>query len=298
MDGAFARDVANQLPLAEAVLRMFGHVTQSDFLDQVFESYRGRSYQRDISFPVFVHLIGDALLEHHGSGRQSFLRGIDRGVLDTSAQAAYGKLRRIPLSLSMGLLSEASARLYDLFPAVAAHEIPASLTGMEIFFHDGKTLKHVARRLKILEKLQGKVIGGRLVVTQSFTTGMVVAMGADEDGESGEQPLVPDVLSQTRTAYPDAVRLHVADRQYCDLIQMERFASDGDHFLLRWNRKVKFHQDEAWEPLIWRGPYAGGRPRRSSRIGHEVLSEGGDPDQSGWRPSAHGNVRPEARRSG
>jgi hypothetical protein len=120
---------------------------------------------------------------------------------------------------------------------------------MEIFFHDGKTIKHVAKRLKILEKLKGKVIGGRLVVTQSFSTGMVVAMGADEDGESGEQPLVPDVLSQTRSAFPNVSRLHVADRQYCDLIQMGRFAADNDHFLLRWNRKVKFHRDEQWQPL-------------------------------------------------
>jgi hypothetical protein len=255
MDGSFARDVANQLPLAEAVLRMFDHITQPDFLDRVFDTYRGRSYRRDISFPVFVHLIGDALLEHHGSGRQSFLRGIESGALEATIQAAYGKLRRIPLSLSMGLLSEASARLYDLFPAVAANEIPASLSDMEIFFHDGKTLKHVAKRLKILEKLQGKVIGGRLVVTQSFSTDMVVAMGADEDGESGEQPLVPDVLSQTRAAFPGVARLHVADRQYCDLVQMERFAADGDHFLLRHNRKVKFHRDETWEPLTGEDRY-------------------------------------------
>jgi hypothetical protein len=157
--------------------------------------------------------------------------------------------------LSMGLLSEASARLHDLFPDVAANEIPASLGGMEIFFHDGKTLKHVAKRLKILEKLKGKVIGGRLVVTQSFSTGMVVAMGADEDGESGEQPLVPDVLSQTRAAFPDVPRLHVADRQYCDHVQMERLAADGDHFLLRWNRKVKFHRDETWQPLTGKDRY-------------------------------------------
>ena len=206
--------------------------------------------ENEITFPLFVNLISDALLEHHGSGRQSFARSIENGDLTATIQSAYGKLRRVPLSLSMGLLSQASARLYELFPPrVTAHEIPPSLAGAEIFFHDGKTIKHVAKRLKVLEKLKGKVIGGRLVVTQSFSTGMVVAMGADEDGESGEQPLVPDVLAQTRAAFPDHLRLHVADRQYCDLIQMERFTKDGDHFLLRWNRKVKFYRDEQWESL-------------------------------------------------
>ncbi len=110
MDASFAREVANQLPLAEAVLRMFDQITQPDFLDPVFE--------------------------------------------------------------------------------------------------------------------------------KSFSTGMAVAMGAVEDGESGEQPLVPNVLAQTRAAFPNVSRLHVADRQYCDLIQMKRFTADGDHFLLRWNRKL------------------------------------------------------------
>ena len=250
MDGSFAREVANQLPLAEAVLRMFDQITQPDFLDPVFEEYRGRSYESEITFPLFVNLIADSLLQHHGSGRQSFLRSIENGELDASVQAAYGKLRRVPLSLSIGLLSESSARLHDLFPSeIAANEIPDSLQGIEIFFHDGKTIKHVAKRLKVLEKLKGKVIGGRLVVTQSFSTGMAVAMGASEDGESGEQPLVPDVLAQTRAAFPNVSRLHVGDRQYCDLIQMKRFTADDDHFLLRWNRKLKFYRDERWEPL-------------------------------------------------
>lgn len=250
MDGSFAREVANQLPLAEAVLRMFGHITQREFLDHVFETYRGRSYESEIGFSLFVHLIADALLEHHGSGRQSFTRSIENGDLNASIQAAYGKLRRIPLSLSVGLLSESSARLHGLFPpSIAAHEIPKSLRRVEIFYHDGKTVKHVAKRLKILEKLQGKLVGGRLVVTQSFSTGLAVAMGADEDGESGEQPLIPAVLGQIRTAFPGRSRLHVADRQYCDLIQMERFTADGDHFLLRWNRKLKFYPDPQRKPL-------------------------------------------------
>lgn len=249
MDGAFAREVANQLPLAEAVLRMFDQITQPELLERIFDTYRGRSYHSVISFPLFVDLIADALLEHHGSGRQSFSRGLESGELEVSIQAAYGKLRRVPLSLSIGLLAESSARLHDLFPTSAANDVPDSLRGTEIFFHDGKTIKHVAKRLKVLEKLKGKVIGGRMVVTQSFSTGMVVAMGADEDGESGEQPLVPDVLAQTRAAFPNQSRLHVADRQYCDLIQMERFTADGDHFLIRWNRKLNFHRDPAWEPL-------------------------------------------------
>jgi hypothetical protein len=244
MDGSFVRQVANQLPLAEAALRMLDQITQPPFVEPIFEKHRGRSYQAEISFALFVQLIADALLEHHGSGRQGFTRAIENGDLEASIQAAYGKLRRIPLSLSMGLLSEGSAHLHELFPAgIAVQKTPASLRALEIFIHDGKTIKDVAKRMKILQKLKGKVIGGRLVVTQAFSTGMVVAMGANEDGESGEQPLVPDVLAQTRAAFPGKPRLHVADRQYCDLLQMKRFTAEGDHVLVRWNRKLNFFAD-------------------------------------------------------
>ena len=248
MDG-FSRDVAKRLPLAEAVLRLFSFICQPQFLSEVFQRHRGRSYQKIICFPVLVQLIADALLQHHGSGRQSFQRAQEEGRLATKLRAVYGKLSRVPLSLAIGLLSEATARLSQLFPpSVAGQLVPASLARFQVLFHDGKTIKHVAKRLKALEKVAGKVIGGRLVVTQSLSTGMAVAMGASEDGESGEQPLVPSVLEQARRLIP-GIRLHVGDRQYCDLVQAERFTADEDHFLVRWNRKVKFHRDRAWAPL-------------------------------------------------
>ena len=68
MDG-FVRDVAGRLPLAESVLRLFDFVCHDDFLDVVFRRHRGRSYEDVLSFPTMVRLIGDALLEHEGSGR-------------------------------------------------------------------------------------------------------------------------------------------------------------------------------------------------------------------------------------
>lgn len=248
MDG-FVRTVAKRLPLAEAVLRLLAWICEADFLNGVFERHRGRSYQDTLTFPVFVQLIRDALLEHRGSGRQSFQRAKESGILPVSLRAAYGKLSRVPLSLSIGFLAEASARLLQVFPSrVAGAKVPRSLKKMRILFHDGKTIKHVAKRLKVLEKVSGKVLGGRLVVTQCFSTGMAVAMGATQDGDGAEQPLVPSVLEQVRRLIA-GIRLHVADRQYCDLIQAARFAACGDHFLLRWNRKVKFYRDPDWETL-------------------------------------------------
>ena len=196
-----------------------------------------------------VRLIGDALLEHGGSGRQSLLHAKERGDLASSFRAVYAKLGRMPLPLSTSLLAEASARLADLFPVSRERAcVPTSLKQLHVLVHDGKTIKHVEKRLKVLRNRHGKFLGGKLVVTKSLTTGLVVAMGACEDGESGETLLVPDVLQQCRRAVPGP-RLHVADRQYCDLTQTQQFAEAGDHFVIRWHRKTKFFPDEAWEAL-------------------------------------------------
>ena len=73
MEG-FAKEVAKRLPLAEAALRLLAFVCQEDFLNEIFERYRGRSYEKIISFALLVQLIADALLEHDGSGHKSFQR--------------------------------------------------------------------------------------------------------------------------------------------------------------------------------------------------------------------------------
>ncbi len=244
------KEVCRRLPLAEAVLRMLDVVCREEFLQEVFERHRERSYEEVITFPVLVHLIADALLQHNGSGRKSFQRAEIAGDLETTIRAAYGKLSRVPLSLSIGLLSEATQMLGEMYPkSVSEAASPDSLRGMEVIYYDGKKIKHVAKRLKALRKVRGHVLGGKLVVAQSLSTGMALAMGACQDGETADPPLVPDALKELRhvTSGP---RLHVGDRAFCDLNQASLFTQEkGDHFLVRWNRKVKFYRDERWETV-------------------------------------------------
>lgn len=250
MDG-FDREVCRRLPLGEAVLRMFDFVCREEFLEGVFERHRGRSYEDVIAFPTFVHLIADALLEHEGSGRRSFQRAEISGDLKATIRAAYAKLGRVPLSLSIGFLSEATHSLSEMYPqSVADSQTPASLQGLEVIYYDGKKVKHVAKRLKSLQKVRGHVLGGKLVVAQSLSTGMALTMGADQDGETADPPLVPAALSEVRGVTSKS-RLHVGDRAFCDLTQASLFTSEeGDHFLIRWNRKVKFHRDDNWETAV------------------------------------------------
>jgi hypothetical protein len=113
---AYALDTLQRLPLADATLSLWAYVLQPTFLGQVFARYHGRSFEDTLTFARFVDLIGDALLEHEGSGRQSFTRAQEQGTLATSPEAVYGKLRRVPLSLSLGFFTEGTVRLRALLP--------------------------------------------------------------------------------------------------------------------------------------------------------------------------------------
>ncbi len=241
----FDRKAMSRLPLAEAILRLFNFTCEEDFLNDVFQRHRGRAYESVIKFPLFVQLIADALMEYDGSGRKSFQRAEFDGDLTTTIRAAYGKLARTPLSLSVGLLTEGAKALDEIFPNSMKRRVtPESLNKMEVIVYDGKKIKHVAKRMKALRKSRGQIFGGKVLVAQSLSTGMAVAMSACEDGERGDPPLVPDCLAEVRSAIPGP-RLHVGDRAFCDLVQMKMFTDEGDHFLVRWSRRTHFFRDES-----------------------------------------------------
>jgi hypothetical protein len=81
----------------------------------------------------------------------------------------------------------------------------------------------------------------------------------------------------------------LADRQYCDLTQTQRFTEADDHFVLRWHRKTTFFPDDRWESLTGvdrRGrQYTEewgclGRPsdKRRRRVRRILLKRDGDED--------------------
>jgi Transposase DDE domain len=238
---AFDREACRRLPLAEAAWRLLDFVTQDEFLAGVFARHRGHSYEDLISFPLFVHLLGDALVQHHASAHQSFTRAQEEGDLTASLAAAYGKLARVPLGLSQGFLCEASRRLQQVFPAVA-QPLPPSLAAFQVCAFDGKKIKYVALRLKPLRRLKGHILGGKLLVGLHLNTNLALAFQAHPDGEFGDQGLVEGLLAQLRASLPGP-RLYVADRLFCDLNQPARLTAQGDHFVLRYSTKVRFHTD-------------------------------------------------------
>jgi hypothetical protein len=243
MDG-FSYEVLARLPLADAVLSLFSYATDSEFLQQIFDEHRGRSYEGVLTFPTMVNIISDALLEHEGSGRRAMLRAEEREELDASCQAAYGKLRRIPISLSNAFLAYPTDRLREVFPEGAGSPLPASLRYLDVIAIDGKKIKRAAKRLKVARGYSGTPLGGKALVALDLRCGLVVAMNAHLDGEMNDAPLVPDLLPQVRQRSARR-RLWIADRQFCDLTQPHNFCHENDEFLVRYHPKTHFHRDSS-----------------------------------------------------
>lgn len=256
---AFARAALDRLPLAQSVLLLWQQMADPAFLEDLFAKHRGRGYEKVLSFSTLVHLVADALLQRDGSARASFEHALEQSALPVSIPAAYGKLRRLPIGLSAAFLTEGTARLHELLPAQLTAAMPPSVRDFTVTLLDGKTIKHVAKRLKLLRGVRGGVLGGKTLVALEVNSGLAVALAADADGESNELRLVPEVVRelQQRRSGP---RLWVGDRLYCDLVQTARFSTAGDHFVVRYNAKVHFYPDP--QRAVQHGSDAGGRTYR------------------------------------
>jgi hypothetical protein len=238
-------DVCARMPLAEAALSIWRFVFDEQRLNGLWEQHRGRCYEKVISFPTMTRLVADALLQYGGSGRRSFEKNREAGNLESSVPAAFGKLRRLPLELSQGLLRDGTAALRELFPHAALRQLPASLSAFEVLLFDGKALKNVAKRLKPLRGVGGGLLGGKALVALHWQTGLALAMQTHPDGDASEKPLAPSVVAQTAELV-SGPRLFVGDRAYCGLVQTAHFtARPGDHFVVRYQSGTSFSQDKS-----------------------------------------------------
>lgn len=243
-----SKETLARMPLAEGVLWLWRAIADEELLQALWNRCRGRCYEKLISFPLMVHLIADALLQYQGSGRRSFEKNIESQELGASLQAAYRKLGRLPIALSQAFLAEGTATLRKLFPVGTQRKLPKSLRAFRAVILDGKALKRVAKRLRALRGIPGGLLGGRALVAMEWSTGLATAMHAHPDGDVNDVRFVPELVPVVRAQIPGP-RLWVADCAFCDLEQPARFTEqEGDHFLVRFHPKVKFHGDPQKKP--------------------------------------------------
>src|SRR5437764_11726456 len=239
---AWAWPVLERLPLAEAVLLAWSHVAEEGYLRELFDQHRGACYEKQLSFPVLVQLIGDVLMGQSPSARRRFTDAVAAAELPASSPAAYGKLRRLPVPLSVAFLAGCTARLQALWPAASAVTLPPCVRDWSVLVLDGKAIKRVAKRLKPLRGAPGGVLGGRALVALTLRQGLALALEADPDGETNDVRLVPSLLPAVRGRTPGP-RLWVADRQFCAPQVLTDLLAEGDHVLVRYHGNVCFTRD-------------------------------------------------------
>jgi hypothetical protein len=240
----YVRETIARLPLADAVLHLLRYVLEDGFLCDLYERHRGRGYEDILSFSSVVSILTDALLVHKGSGRQALLGVQKHDQLPTVKEAFYGKLRRLPIDLSIAFLTEASERILQIFPT-SLNPLPESLHGFDLIIVDGKKTKHVSKRLKLTRNLAGRLFGAKFLVGYDPVTRLIRNAVAHPDGERNDSPLVPDLLAEIGPATERRPRIIVSDSQFCDLVQIDRYRQAKFHFVLRYHPKLHFHPDPA-----------------------------------------------------
>jgi len=146
----------------------------------------------------------------------------------------------------MAFLAQGAHRTLELLPASSRPgEAESRLPSLQDFHKrviDGKKLKKIAKRLKALRGLPGKLLGGKLLVALSLESGLAVAMNADLDGERNDVPLVPGRVSQVRQMEEGPI-LRIADRQFAALDVLALLGLGPDHFLVCSPRTLKLRPD-------------------------------------------------------
>lgn len=161
-DENFSATVLSKLPLADAAWRILHFTLADSWLEDLWTRERGRCYEKVFKFSTLARLVGEALTQHGGSGRQAFERGQESDTLPVAISSAFEKLANLPLPLSQRLLEEGTLRLEEILPensAVDSFPLAACWKGHEVFGVDGKAIKHVKRLLKPLRGLQAGILG-------------------------------------------------------------------------------------------------------------------------------------------
>jgi hypothetical protein len=240
-----SKKVLARLPLAEGVLQAWRTICHPDQLSELWADKRQRCYEAIISFEMIVQLVMVAMSQFKGSGRKAFEAEIASGNLETSVQAVFQKLGRIPTEVSDAFVLHAARITREVFPRWATWQKPKSLAKFELVILDGKAIKRVQRRLKALWGANGGLLGGRALVAMHWSTGLFLGMKSCEDGDANDVRFCQELVPEVRESLDSPV-LWIADAQFCDLTQPRHFtAQDGDHFLVRYHPKNAFVEDRS-----------------------------------------------------
>lgn len=225
-------DLMNRLPFATAVLKVLDVVSPPAVLQRLWDQHRGRCYQDVLSFGALVGILRDALVFKDNTVHRQFVQMEAAGEQPADESNFYRKLSRMPEPVSLALLAHSGNAVAALMPAVK-HNLPESLSTLEVVGIDGKTIKHVQHRMKVTRMVRSKIVGAKTLVAMNLRTGVAMAASASLDGMANEITLVPALLEPLHASVGRPMLL-VCDRQFDSYDCLKQFTGrPGDQFLVR-----------------------------------------------------------------
>src|SRR5580765_1673414 len=103
-------------PLCVMTRCILGHLLTED-LDEVFAQCCERQYERDVKFSALAISVADVALSFCGNFNQAYKK--HKEELEVSAVAYYGKLKRVELGISEGMVEFSCRKARELLSAMA-----------------------------------------------------------------------------------------------------------------------------------------------------------------------------------
>jgi DDE family transposase len=212
-------------PAAVMVRATVERLLRPQRLDEIFETHRGRQYERKIVCSELIAMMMGVATRTHQSVHAAYLAA--QQALGVSAAAVYGKLASFDPVVTSALVRETAADM-----TAVIQELPRGrrvvLPGYEVFYLDGNHLAATEHRLKVLRTTREGPLPGQTLAWLDAQTELVAELIPGECGHAQERSLLPGLLERVRAA-----TVTVADRNFCTTRFLFGLVRRGAYFIIR-----------------------------------------------------------------
>jgi Transposase DDE domain len=201
------------VPLGVMVRGTLEWLLDEPIMEMLFAQNASELYTRELTI---ANLVGLFIEVSTGARRSVYAaykadQASTDPTIDTSAQALYGKLGRLPPAVSEAVVRYSAERCGELLEfSPPARDQP--LPGYRMRVLDGNVLAGTNHRLKALRRWLNACLPGKSLVVYEPGTGLVTDLVLCEDAYTQERALLIHVLERLRQR-----DLIVADRNFCTL---------------------------------------------------------------------------------
>lgn len=215
---------AAERPVATMAQVALRHLLDDDALLQVFQDHAVSQREQTIPFAALTQMMTSVVLSQEPSVNAAIKKKFKE--LTVSHQAIYGKLQRVEISTTRGLVQYSFARLAGIqrHLRLPRHDI----AGYETRILDGNHLAGTEHRLKETRAITAAPLPGKTLVVYSPRHDAILDCFPIEDGHAQERSELDNVLATVR-----AGQLWVADRNFCTVKFLYGLASAGAKFIIR-----------------------------------------------------------------